>query len=223
MNLADINLDGSISMSLNDYRGLSAYEIAVKNGFEGTEVEWLASLKGPPGNAGDAITVNSKRAVDGNISVNATDINLRAGEQKTVAQAIDEISKVQTSGLTSDDIVDDLVSGGSTKVLSAEMGARLNVRKPDMFWVSVEIPIGNWLGSGPYTRDITLEGVRADENRCCVQYSPTAEDREAFLDVDLRVIGQKDDALTLQAVSIPQTAFHCNFIVINLVSREDDV
>lgn len=29
--------------------GDSAYEIAVKNGFEGTEVEWLASLKGDVG------------------------------------------------------------------------------------------------------------------------------------------------------------------------------
>ena len=27
-------------------QGLSAYEVAVKNGFEGTEKEWLASLKG---------------------------------------------------------------------------------------------------------------------------------------------------------------------------------
>ena len=29
--------------------GDSAYEIAVKNGFEGTEEEWLLSLKGDPG------------------------------------------------------------------------------------------------------------------------------------------------------------------------------
>lgn len=29
--------------------GKSAYEIAVKNGFEGTEEEWLESLKGEPG------------------------------------------------------------------------------------------------------------------------------------------------------------------------------
>ena len=27
-------------------RGYSAYEIAVQNGFEGTETEWLESLKG---------------------------------------------------------------------------------------------------------------------------------------------------------------------------------
>lgn len=35
--------------------GYSAYEIAVKNGFEGTEEEWLASLVGPKG---DAFTYN---------------------------------------------------------------------------------------------------------------------------------------------------------------------
>ena len=34
--------------------GLSAYEVAVKNGFEGTEQEWLASLKGEPGAQGPA-------------------------------------------------------------------------------------------------------------------------------------------------------------------------
>src|ERR1700743_2667058 len=32
--------------------GLSAYQIALQNGFVGTEVEWLASLQGPPGEAG---------------------------------------------------------------------------------------------------------------------------------------------------------------------------
>lgn len=32
--------------------GDSAYEIAVKNGFEGTEQEWLASLKGAKGDPG---------------------------------------------------------------------------------------------------------------------------------------------------------------------------
>lgn len=34
--------------------GLSAYEIAKQNGFEGTEEEWVASLKGEPGAAGAA-------------------------------------------------------------------------------------------------------------------------------------------------------------------------
>ena len=42
----DISCRSSIEIPAN---GKSAYEIAVENGFEGTEEEWLASLQGPPG------------------------------------------------------------------------------------------------------------------------------------------------------------------------------
>lgn len=41
--------------------GKSAYEIAVENGFVGTEVEWLASLKGKDGKDG----INGRDGVDG--------------------------------------------------------------------------------------------------------------------------------------------------------------
>lgn len=34
--------------------GKSAYEIAVDHGFSGTEAQWLASLAGPPGPAGES-------------------------------------------------------------------------------------------------------------------------------------------------------------------------
>lgn len=46
-----IELHGRISMP-DTIRGKSAYEIAVMNGFEGSEAEWLASLKGEKGDAG---------------------------------------------------------------------------------------------------------------------------------------------------------------------------
>ena len=48
-------------------RGYSAYEVAVNNGFEGTEEEWLASLKGPKGDPGDssALKVTITRSLDG--------------------------------------------------------------------------------------------------------------------------------------------------------------
>jgi len=42
--------------------GKSAYEVAVDNGFEGTETEWLASLKGADG----------KDGVDGKDGTNGT-------------------------------------------------------------------------------------------------------------------------------------------------------
>lgn len=37
---------------INSSMGQSAYEVAVRNGFEGNEEEWLASLKGDPGPQG---------------------------------------------------------------------------------------------------------------------------------------------------------------------------
>ena len=36
----------------SEVNGASAYEVAVANGFEGTEAEWIASLKGDQGDAG---------------------------------------------------------------------------------------------------------------------------------------------------------------------------
>ena len=41
---------------LNGFKGDSAYVTALRNGFEGTEQEWLASLVGPQGPKGDAFT-----------------------------------------------------------------------------------------------------------------------------------------------------------------------
>ena len=45
----DVNLTGTLMVPI---RGLSAYEVAVENGFVGTEAEWLASLKGDTGETG---------------------------------------------------------------------------------------------------------------------------------------------------------------------------
>lgn len=57
--------------------GMSAYELAVRNGFEGSETEWLASLKGAQGESGVmavtsgffSLTVDS----DGNLYANTVD------------------------------------------------------------------------------------------------------------------------------------------------------
>lgn len=43
---------GVIPVNEEDY-GKSAYELAVDHGFEGTEEEWLASLKGDKGDKGE--------------------------------------------------------------------------------------------------------------------------------------------------------------------------
>lgn len=46
-------LKGKLSGLPDTIRGYSAYEVAVLNGFKGTEEEWLASLKGEKGDKGD--------------------------------------------------------------------------------------------------------------------------------------------------------------------------
>ena len=53
-----INPAGDISGSLSNplARGASAYEIAVANGYVGTEEQWLASLKGEKGDKCDPFT-----------------------------------------------------------------------------------------------------------------------------------------------------------------------
>lgn len=56
--MADINgvvvRNGQVSGGIREtlLKGLSAYEIAVTEGYDGTEEEWLASLKGETGSAG---------------------------------------------------------------------------------------------------------------------------------------------------------------------------
>ena len=52
-------------------KGLSAYEIAVVNGFKGTEEEWIAALKGDKGNAG-APGENGKNGLNGENGKNGT-------------------------------------------------------------------------------------------------------------------------------------------------------
>jgi len=57
---------------LEQWKGLSAYQVAVKNGYVGTEQQWLASLHGADGTI---ITVNGEQAgEDNNISLDADDI-----------------------------------------------------------------------------------------------------------------------------------------------------
>lgn len=48
LSVETVQLSGDLAVPAN---GLSAYEIAVKNGFVGTEQEWLQSLVGPKGDA----------------------------------------------------------------------------------------------------------------------------------------------------------------------------
>ena len=78
--------------------GESAYDIAVDNGFEGTEQEWLASLKGERGEAGTD-GARGPQGLQGNSGYSGA-----AGELE---------------------IVNNLTDGGATAALSAEQGKKI--------------------------------------------------------------------------------------------------
>ncbi len=56
-----IKLSGAGSAGAN---GKSAYEIAVANGFDGTETQWLASLKGESGVTMEEVNAAIQKALD---------------------------------------------------------------------------------------------------------------------------------------------------------------
>ena len=59
--------------------GKSAYQIAIENGFIGTETEWLESLKGAKGDPGnDYILTDADKAEIANIVINEYDSSLMA-------------------------------------------------------------------------------------------------------------------------------------------------
>lgn len=94
--MATIQCSGGLSMALDDYRGLSAYEIAVKNGFEGTEEAWLQSLKGQDGKTH---SVNGVEQLDGNIQLTGDKIPMSLSDPRTlpqIAQGMDVILNALT-------------------------------------------------------------------------------------------------------------------------------
>ena len=208
-----VTSSGSISLQLNDYRGLSAYEIAVKNGFEGSEKEWLSSLKGEPGAAGDQITVNRKRAVDGNVTVNATDIYMTPGAQlETVAQAIDK--RIMTS-----DIVNTLDSDETDKPLSAAQGKALLGSAVRVYNQQVTLTVDGWALNETtelYEQAVEVTGITGDIEKTSVVVSPMPdrETREAYIDADVLLSEQRDGAVLFTASSVPAVEMTVQLMVV---------
>lgn len=89
--MANVTYNGQLRMSMDDYRGLSAYEIALKHGFDGTETQWLASLRGQDGKTH---SVNGVEQLDGNIQLTGDRIPISLSDPRTlpeIAQGVDAI------------------------------------------------------------------------------------------------------------------------------------
>lgn len=96
--------------------GLSAYEIAVRNGFVGTEIEWLASLRGEAGPKGDTGETGPQgpkgdTGADGyspiaNVSKSGTTTTITVTDKTGTTTASINDSEVTQAEL--DDVIDDV-------------------------------------------------------------------------------------------------------------------
>ena len=104
---------GDTDTGVNGTNGDSAYDIAKKNGFEGTEAEWLASLKGEPGEKGDKGDTG-ERGENGYTPIKGTDYY--TPEEK--AELVQEIEQTAIGDVDAalDHIIaiqNELIGGGS--------------------------------------------------------------------------------------------------------------
>ena len=123
----------------------SAYAIAVKNGFSGTEQEWLASLVGPQGPQGASVTgakINASQhliitvhdpATGGDTEIDAGEIGTTEAVQ-AVQQAIQQagqsaISAVESAGSTQQNVVASAGTQAVSAIGSAQQAAVQQVQQ----------------------------------------------------------------------------------------------
>ena len=197
------SMTGQFVMDMQTWRGYSAYEIAVQHGFEGTEEEWLASLKGERGDDAATITVNRKDAVDKNITLYGTDIYIQSGTTQTLAQAMENM-------VTTDVVVDDLNSDDSTKPLSAAAGKRLAnaiLGAVRAVTYAVSLPAANWGDNNQQT--VEVDGMTSDKV-LIVTASP--ESYEAYNDAMVWCSTQGEGVLTFTAKYLPGADLTANVL-----------
>ena len=199
---------GIIRVQLQEWRGYSAYEVAVRNGFTGTQKEWLESLKG-----GELQLTVCGKGVDaeGNIVLYASDIKMKEGALNTIASTLETLDKAK---MPADAAVDGLDSEDAKAPLSAnqgrvlrEMAENIDQRKTELQLWQITIPAQGWEGDGPWTVTMDVEGVTES---CMAVLGPTrdgAENEEAFEDCEIKLVSKGEGTITLRAGVRPEAAF----------------
>ena len=92
-----------MDMQLNSYRGYSAYELAVKNGYQGTLEEWLQSLHGMDG---QTTSVNGVQHQNGNITLTGADIPVSASDSRTLSDLAAILDRLTSAMIFTDEALD---------------------------------------------------------------------------------------------------------------------
>lgn len=208
-------MSNDIKVQLQNWRGYSAYEVAVQNGFRGTQLEWLETLAGGK----IQVTVNGKvLGADGDIKLYAGDIPMEEGAFNTVGSFL-------AKTLTDDRIVNALSSEDATKVLSAAQGKVLAQMMPGVMLQVVTLPVSGWTldeGTELYGMAAEVAGVTEDKRKTAVVVSPSTDRtmKAAYADAEVCASAQGDGLLVFTATDLPEMDLEVNVMVVVLGVRE---
>lgn len=208
-------MSNTIKVQLQNWRGYSAYEVAVQNGFRGTQLEWLESLAGGK----IQVTVNGKVLdADGDIKLYAGDIPMAEGTLNTVGTFL-------AKTVTDERIEDSLTSENATKVLSAAQGRVLAQTKAEVLLQEVALPVASWTYDEEtklYGQTAAVESLTENKAKTAAVVCPAAgrENEEAYIDAEVRASAQGDGVLVFTATNIPAADLTVSVMVVVLGVRE---
>lgn len=166
--------------------GYSAYEIALNHGFEGTEEEWLASLKGETGVAGaDGKDGNNgkdgKDGADGYTPIKGKDyfdaIYLGSGDMPDGYNA-----QIDPTG-----------EGITIEALAREVAKYVDGVAASSRIVSVTLPASKWDGADSlYSQVVTIDGITEYSK---VDLLPSVEQLAIFHNKDVTFVTENEDGV----------------------------
>ena len=189
-----------IKAELDRWRGYSAYEVAVQNGYTGTQKEWLEDLKG----GAIQITVNGKVVdTDGDIKLYADDIPMEKG-------ALNTVKTILAGKIDSTNIANNLTTDDKNKVLSAAQGYALKALIDGKVTTqSVSLASGSW---SSLTQTVSVSGVTSNN---IVLVTPAPGSYTAYHGSGVYCSAQGSGTLTFKAVSKPTSTLTVNILLIS--------
>lgn len=127
----------------NGLAGASAYQVAVGNGFNGTEAQWIASLIGPKGDKGDKGDAGN----NGLTGASAYQIAISNGFVGSEAQWLESLKASQTSGTYTP-----VLSGTGLTITNNQATGNYTVINNIVFFrIRVPLTYASSFGTGSYS------------------------------------------------------------------------
>ena len=181
-----------IKLALENWRGYSAYEVAVQNGFDGTQQEWLESLSG----GSISFSVNGKvMGTDGDIKVYAGDIKMEDGALNTVKS----LMPVESNPLP-------VARGGHGGNTAEE--ARANLGAVAMSMTTATLTAGGWSAN---KQTVSVAGV--SENSAIIVVS-NPESFEQYNECAVRCVEQGNGTLAFECEEVPASDVTANVLIL---------